>query len=257
MRIQIGEQSEAALYRILVLAPNAKGLDDLNHMGAGSELDRLSKLVKMRAVALVGDFGSEDISDELLNYDYDIVHCAAHGTEDGFMLSAEHDGQRFVSGQYFADLLSQHQVGIVLLMACHSADYAKQIADAGVEWVFSTRGADLSNESVRVFAGEFYKHLLRHNDPERAYDYALSRLEQEQDRACFQKNRASETGRQAMRRTVERLFVRLDEVQAAVEKLGQRMTDMERGLKAQNREAIRAILTLAGAMSNGSKDIES
>lgn len=245
MRLLIGEQATAAVYRVLVVAPNARGLPDLDHLGAGSDLDRLSRLTKLRVVALVGDFGAAELSDELLDLNPDIFHLAAHGDASSFRLARE-----TLSGAHLADLLSQHNVSVALLLGCMSSGYAEALAQrGGVEWVFGATGK-LDNDVARLFGGEFYKHLVRHHDPEQAYDYALSRLADDQARAVFVKVGAV-SGLPAMRRSVQRLFSRLDEVDGHVGQVLTEMQRIERAQRTQNRELVKAVLALAGAMTNG------
>ncbi len=251
MIIPLGTRSELARFRILVLATNAPGLQDLDHLGVGSVLEKLSHETNIWADALVGNVTVEDLSDALLAVEYDVFQCDTHGDRDSIAI-----GREFLSGAQLSRLLSQHNLKAALLLSCDSEAFTESVAKAGVPFVVAVRSLGergLSNELARLFSREFYKHLVRYGDPPQACDYALSRLPDDAARAFFVVCRGDQVP--DVRDLLEQVLLRLDQVDDHVEQGMQTVLEAvgvsRKSLRASNREVIRAVLALAGVMSNG------
>jgi len=256
MIIPLGTRSESAGLRILVLATNAPGLQDLDHLGGGSMLEELSHEASIWADALVGDVTVEDLSDALLAVEYDVFQCDTHGDREGIAV-----GRGFLSGIQLSRLLSQHALKAALLLSCDSAAFAEPVVKAGVPFVVAVRSLGergLSNELARLFSREFYKHLVRYGDPPRACDYALSRLPDDAARGFFVVYRGDQAP--DVQELLEQVLRRLDQVEINVQQKIQAVADAaetsRKSLRASNREVVRAVMALAGAMSNGSSKKE-
>ena len=121
---------------------------------------------------MTGDVSEDEISQALLAGRYDIFHGALHGDPDGIAAS------EWISREQLGEILQVHGISLAVLLSCESANVARRVAEAGVRCVVGTN-AKITNRAAYDFCLKFYRHLVKNDRPEKAFEYASRLLKPE------------------------------------------------------------------------------
>jgi hypothetical protein len=119
---------------------------------------------------------TEDLTNALLEREYEIIQFSGHGNKEGFLLEDRTliDSDIIVSAKAIANMLheSSPQLKVAIFMSCYSADSIPELVKAA-PFVITVKGA--ANDSAAIdFIAQFYNAYLRYGVVERAFNMAVN-----------------------------------------------------------------------------------
>lgn len=100
---------------------------------------------------------------------YPWIHVTAHADDTGI-----HLGPRPLSGKWWREQLSG--VSVVFLAACRTSKVADEIA--GIVTVIYVNNEDIDSRDASDFTYAFWRRMIEHGDPKRAYRQAIMEVPQ-------------------------------------------------------------------------------
>jgi hypothetical protein len=149
-------ECKAEMYRILLIA----GDSDLNIHSEVLAVQRSGRTQRAHTLT--------DVYEITKDQDFDIVHVAAHGDENGIQL-----GKDFLGVDILARIAKKARAKLVYFNSCNSARLGQYLIDNGIASVIMTSTAIDDTQDAWTIAGYFYTELARNGgDFKRAYQIA-------------------------------------------------------------------------------------